>query len=71
MLKQLKIETILIHLVLLEIREDHIEQNQSYLSEKEQAAWRKGVSNKEEDKTRQLGSKSLYWSHFIFLQASQ
>lgn len=37
------------------------------LSDKEQAAWRKGGSNKEEDKTRQLGSKSLYWSHETFL----
>lgn len=38
MLKQLKLVTIFIHLVLPEIREDQVEQNQSYLSDKEQAA---------------------------------
>lgn len=56
----MKLVTILIHFVLLEIREDHVEQNQSYLSDKEQAAWRKGGSSEEED-------NSLYQSYEAFL----
>lgn len=55
------------HFVLLEIREDGVEQNQSYLSYKEQAAWRKGRSNEDEQKTIQLGSKSLYQPREAFL----
>lgn len=60
MLKQLKLVTIFIHLVLPEIREDQVEQNQSYLSDKEQAAWKKGGYNEEEN-------KSLYQPYEAFL----